>query len=74
MIRRTYQQISDVQLYTNCIRQEMNHCSIAYSAVDSEFQVSSTTLATVTRDQCSDDYITIPDGADSLGSNNNFAR
>ena len=52
----------------------MNYCSIAYSAVDSEFQVSSTTLATVTGDQCSDDYITIPDGADSLGSNNNFAR
>ena len=28
------------QLYTNCIRQESNHCSISYAASDGDFQVS----------------------------------
>lgn len=64
------------QLYTNCIRQELNHCSINYAASDGDFQISSSTATTQTGNLCSEDgdYITIPDGGATAGSNTNFAR
>lgn len=63
------------QNYNNCIRREQGYCGIAYSNGPSAFQLSGTTVDDVLiGGYCVTDFVVIPYGAPTLGSNTNTDR
>jgi len=63
------------QEYSNCIRPEQGYCSIGYtSCTTTSFSMSGFAAAGVSGDDCTADYILIPEGAVTAGSTTNVDR